>query len=183
MVDDLDRSWKIRYASGWARQHILVIPDLDLVVTSVADDYDYEGPGIGALLRSIILPELKPALDHRFNGAWYNPETDGQGLNLEILDNGNRLIGSWFTFDEAGGKRWFTFDGSIEGSVGTVSIIQTTGGIFLQPDPVTNSEWGTARFSTVDCRNLTFEIVSEEITTMIPLRRLTGNCSESSIAP
>lgn len=177
LTDDRDRRFRINYANGWGRQFILVIPDLDMVVISVADDYDYEGPGIGTLLRTYILAETDPALDQRFSGSWFNPETDGQGINLEILDDGKKLIGYWYTFGEAGERRWFTFNGGIEGSHADVAIIETTGGAFLQSDPVSNTNWGTARFSVTDCNNMTFEIASEEITTSVPLKRLTGNCS------
>lgn len=179
ITDDRDRRWKINYANGWGRQFILVIPDLDMVVVSVAEDYQYEGPGIGALLRSYIFPETDPVLDKRFNGAWYDPEMDGQGVTLEILNDGQRLVGWWYTFDSAGGKRWFTFDGVIEGSTADVTIIETTGGVFLQPDMgmVSNNDWGTARFSVVDCNNMTLEINTEEVVTSVPLTRLTGSCA------
>lgn len=178
LTDDRDRRFKTNYANGWGRQFILVIPDLDMVVVSVADDYNYEGPGIGTLLRTYILPETDPALDQRFSGSWYNPETNGQGINLEIADGGKRLVGYWYTFGESGGRRWFTFDGDIEGSRADVAVIETTGGAFLQADPVSNTDWGTASFNTIDCNNMTFEINSEEITTSVPLKRLTGSCSK-----
>lgn len=179
ITDDRDRRWKVNYANGWGRQFILVIPDLDMVVVSVSDDYQYDGPGIGALLRSYIFPETDPVLDSRFNGAWYDPEMDGQGVTLEILNDGQRLVGWWYTFDSAGGKRWFTFDGAIEGSVADVTIIETTGGVFLQPDMnlVSNNDWGTARFSVVDCNNMTLEIDTEEVVTSVALTRLTGGCA------
>lgn len=177
ITDDLGRTWAWNYAVGWARQYIQLIPELNLVLASVADDYDYDGPGIGALLQSFILPELSPILDRRFNGAWYDPETDGQGLTLEVLKEGARLIGFWYTYGENGGNRWFTFDGDINGSTAVVSIIQTSGGAFLQGDPVTRSEWGTGRFSVFDCDHITFEINSPEVTSSVPLTRLTGSCS------
>lgn len=177
LTDTRDRSFSAYYANGWGHQFILVIPELDLVVVSVADDYDYDGPGIGAILRTTVLPALNPALDNRFNGAWYDPETDGQGLTLEVLDGGNRLIGFWYTYGDNGTKRWFTFSGGISDAVADVSIMQTSGGAFLQSDPVTRSEWGSGRFSTVDCAHINFEITSAEVSTAIALTRLTGVCN------
>jgi CubicO group peptidase (beta-lactamase class C family) len=175
--DDRDRRFKINYANGWGRQFIFVIPELDMVVVSVADDQNYEGPGIGTLLRTHILAETDPALDKRFSGSWYNPETNGQGINLEILDDSKRLVGYWYTFGASGERRWFTFDGDIEGSSANVAIIETTGGAFLQADPVSQTDWGTASFSVIDCDNMTFEINSEETVASVPLKRLTGSCS------
>ena len=176
MTDDAGRTWPGYYASGWGRQYILVFPDLELVVASVASDYDYDGPGIGAILRSHIMPELAPTLDQRFNGAWYDPATDGQGLTLEVVDDGRRLIGFWYTYGENSERRWFTFDGPIDGSSAAVTIIETRGGVFLQGDPVERVFWGTANLEVVDCDRIDFEIESDEATKQVPLTRLTGSC-------
>ena len=176
MTDTRDRSFPAYYAEGWAHQFILIIPQLDLVFVSVADDYEYTGPGIGTILRTTVLPGLSPALDKRFNGTWYDLETSGQGIALEVVEDRNLLIGSWFTYDDNGGKRWFVLNGDINGTTAEVSIIQTSGGVFLQPDPVEESEWGTGRFTTVDCNHVNFEIMSEEVNTTVELTRLTGTC-------
>ena len=176
MTDTRGRSFPVYYADGWGHQYILVIPQLDLVFVSVADDYEYEGPGIGTILITTVLPELNPTLDDRFNGSWYDPQTDGQGFNLEILNGGNRLIGYWYTYGDNGAKRWFTFDGGINDTTAEVTILQTSGGAFLQSDPVEKNEWGTGRFSTLDCDHINFEITSAEITTAIALTRITGGC-------
>ena len=175
--DARGRSFPTYYADGWGHQFILVIPELDVVFVSVADDYDYEGPGIGTILRTVVLPELNPTLDDRFDGAWYDPQTSGQGVTLEILDDGNRLVGFWYTYDDEGEKRWFIFNGDITGDSSEVSVNQTTGGKFLQTDPVEESEWGAARFVTVDCDHINFEITSAEVNTTVELTRLTGECS------
>ena len=176
LEDTRDRSFPTYYADGWAHQFILIVPQLDLVVVSVAEDYEYSGPGIGAILRTIVLPEFTPALDKRFDGAWYNPQTSGQGLTLEVSEDGSRLIGFWYTYDVNGAKRWFVLNGDINGTTADVSIIQTSGGVFLQPDPVVESEWGTGRFTTVDCDNINFEIISDEVNTSVELTRITGVC-------
>ena len=175
-TDNRGRTWKQYYAVGWAHQYILVYPELDMVVASVADDFNYDGPGIGALLRLYVLPELNPRLDRRFTGAWYDPENDGQGFTLEIIEDGNRLIAFWYTYGENQSKRWFTMDGPIDAGEADVSIIQTSGGSFLQPDPVERREWGTGHYSAIDCNHINFEINSEEIITTVMLTRLTGSC-------
>jgi len=181
ITDDLERSWKHYYANGWAHQYVLVYPELDLVVASVADDFDYDGPGIGALLRSIILPGVSPKLDARFTGSWYDPVTDGQGFNLEIINDGQRLIAYWYTYGEGDTKRWFTMSGPITADEANVTITQTSGGVFLQGDPVQRSEWGTGHFSTVDCNHINFAVFSDEVTTVIPLSRLTGDCEAEEL--
>jgi len=180
LTDALDRSFSAYYASGWGHQYILIIPELDLVFVSVADDYDYDGPGIGTILKTTVLPDLNPTLDDRFNGSWYDPEIDGQGLNLEILNGGNRLIGYWYTYGDSNTKRWFILNGDISGDTADVIIQQTNGGAFLQPDPVETSEWGSGRITTSDCDHISFEVTSVETTTTLALTRITGNCGNES---
>jgi hypothetical protein len=48
--------------------------------------------------------------------------------------------------------------------------------VFLQNDPYALEVWGSGRFSPVDCNNINLEIESEEVSTTIPLTRLTGVC-------
>ena len=177
LTDSRQRAWNIYYASGWGRQFILVIPDLGLVVASVADDYDYDGPGIGSIMNNHVFPELQPRLDQRFNGAWYDPETEGQGLTLELGRDGESVSGFWYTYGENGSQRWFLMQGAVDDSDAEVTIYETSGGVFLQGDPYTLAEWGRGRFSTVDCDRIQFEIESDEVSTAVPLTRLTGTCS------
>jgi len=89
------------------------------------------------------------------------------------------MIAYWYTYGEGGSKRWFTMSGPITVDGADVTIRQTDGGVFLQGDPVQRSDWGTGRFSTVDCNHMNFEVYSDEVTTVIPLTRLTGGCEQS----
>lgn len=50
------------------------------------------------------------------------------------------------------------------------------GGVFLQGDSYTIEPWGTGRFIPIDCDHMNLEIESEEVTTTIPLSRLSGSC-------
>jgi len=177
LSDTRQRSWNIYYASGWGRQFILVVPDLGLIVASVSDDYDYDGPGIGAIMNNHVFPEMQPYLDQRFNGAWYDPETEGQGLTLEPGKDGESLSGFWYTYDGSGNQRWFLMQGSVNGSKAEVTIYETAGGVFLRGDAYTIGEWGRGRFNTIDCDHIEFEIESDEVTTVTPLTRLTGACT------
>ena len=115
-------------------------------------------------------------LDRRFDGAWYNRATSGQGVNLEIVDDGNRLVGFWYTYGANGSKRWFTLNGPVTGGTAEVSIVETSNGVFLNPSAIVRTEWGRGRFSVVDCDHVSFEVESIEVVTTIPLTRLTGVC-------
>ena len=166
------------FASGWGSQVIFVIPELGLVVVTTADNYDYGGRDVDAMLATHIVPELNPKLDARFNAAWYDPAADGQGLTLEIRGDGATVVGFWYTYDGEGNQRWFVLQGMAADDGAEVTIYRTSGGVFLQGDPVLLEEWGSGRFTTVDCDHLTLEFESVEGSGSIALTRLSGICYE-----
>jgi hypothetical protein len=172
------REFSVYFASGWGSQVIFIVPDLDLIVVTTADNYDHNGLDVDSLLVGAILPELTLSLDGRFNGSWYNPVTDGQGFSLQVLEPGSTVVAYWYTFTQTGEQRWFALQGQVVDGVGEVTIYAVTGGGFLQSVPPDVDVWGTGRFSAVDCQHLSFEFESEEISTTIPLTRLTGDCSQ-----
>lgn len=79
------------------------------------------------------------------DGGWYNPETPGQGLFLDVVNNGRTLFAGWLTFaleaDPSGEsrQRWYTALGPIEGSRADLDLKLTEGGTFDSPDPVQHS--------------------------------------------
>ena len=174
MVDALDRSWHVFFASGWGSQVIFVIPEMDLVMVTAGDNYDHNGPDVDALLFSL-LPTMNPHLDQRFNGAWYNPDAVGQGFNLEVLENGE-VVSFWYTYTREGRQRWFLLQGNVMDGEAAVTIYETSSGIFLQGDPYNLNEWGSGRFHAIDCDHIRFEFESDEISATIPLTRLSGVC-------
>jgi CubicO group peptidase (beta-lactamase class C family) len=179
-IDGLDgRSWHVFFASGWGSQVIFVLPELGLVVVTAADNYDYNGPDVDALLVTQILPELKPSLNSRYNGSWYDPATNGQGFSLEVLDDRQELVSYWYTYTETGEKRWFLLQGPVVDGLGQAVVYETEGGRFLQDDPVELVAWGTAVFTPVDCDNLQLRVDSDEMNISIPLTRLSGECFDA----
>jgi CubicO group peptidase (beta-lactamase class C family) len=177
--DTRGRAWQVFFASGWGSQVIFVVPELDLVVVTTADNYDYGGPDVNVMLATEILPDLNPRLDSRFNGAWYDPATDGQGLTLDVREDDSTVVGFWYTYDDRGNQRWFVLQGLAGGDRAEVTIYRTEGGVFLQSDPVLLEEWGTGRFTATDCNHVTLEFESDEASGNIVLTRLSGVCYES----
>lgn len=177
--DTHNRSWQVFFASGWGSQVIFVVPELDLVLVTAGYNYNYNGPDVDSLLVSL-LSQLNPDLDQRFDGSWYDPVNDGQGFNLDILDDKKTFVGYWYTYanDGSGSQRWFTLSGEIHEGMADVTIYKTGGGVFLQSDPYVLQEWGTGQFRAVDCNHINFDFESEEVTATIPLTRLTGVCYE-----
>ena len=174
--DGTGRSWHTFFSSGWGGQVIFVVPELDLVVVTAADNYNYGGPDMDVLLSTWILPELDPRMDARFSGSWYDPATDGQGFSMEVLEERDELVAWWYTYTESGEQRWFLLQGPLSQGIGEVTIYQAEGGRFLQGDPVSLSAWGAGRFMPRSCDRMDFEVESAEVSTMIELTRLTGTC-------
>jgi secreted trypsin-like serine protease len=128
---------------------------------------------------------ISPALD----GAWYDPNTSGQGFQFAFLpQNGNLASLAWFTYDVNGqfagseGQRWYTVSGTYTpGSAHAFNlpIYQNSGGNF-DAAPITSAvQVGTATLSFSSCSTatLTYNIPGRPSRT-INLNRLTGgaNC-------
>jgi hypothetical protein len=178
LTDLSGREFSIYFASGWGSQVIFIVPDLGLVVVATGDNYDYNGPDVDALLVTGVLPNLTPEMDARFSGSWYDPDTTGQGLNLEVIEHRDVAAGYWYTYTPSGELRWFVYEGSTVGDHADVTIYAPSGGIFLQDDRVDLDIWGSGRFKTVDCMHMEFSMESAEVSTTIPLTRLTGVCAQ-----
>lgn len=176
-IPDLSgRDWHLFFASGWGSQVIFILPELNLVMVTTADNYDWNGADVDALLVTHILPGLNPVLDARFDGAWYDPATNGQGFSLEVLEERGELVSFWYTYSDQGEKFWYLLQGVVVNGVGEVVIYETEGGRFLQGDPVTLNEWGRGRFVPLDCNRLNLEIESAAVNVTIPLTRISGKC-------
>jgi hypothetical protein len=129
---------------------------------------------------------ISPALD----GAWYDPNTAGQGFQFVFLpQNNNVAYLAWYTFDVNGqnaganGQRWYTVQGNYTpGSATIISqpIYQITGGNFDAGPPasaMTQIGTATLSFSSCSTATLTYNIPGRPSRT-ISLHRLTGggNC-------
>lgn len=129
---------------------------------------------------------ISPALD----GAWYDPNTGGQGFQFVFLPHNNNIAYlAWYTYDVNGqntgvnGQRWYTVQGNYTpGSATIISqpIYQITGGNFDAGPPASAmTQIGTATVSFTSCStaNLTYNIPGRPSRT-ISLHRLTGgsNC-------
>jgi hypothetical protein len=87
------------------------------------------------------------------SGSWFNPERDGEGFLLEVLDE-NRLAAYWFTYDFFGNQQWLVGVGEIDGDRAIVPVRVTEGGIFgplFDPNTVQRISWGTLEFSFTSC--------------------------------
>jgi len=100
-----------------------------------------------------------------FSGTWFAPERSGEGISLQILDNGTALA-LWFTYPPAGGagqQAWiYAQDGRVEGDRVIFDSAITTRGPRFGPSYNAASlqlvAWGTIelRFSDCNTTDLTY---------------------------
>ena len=143
---------------------------------------------------------LNPGL----NGSWANFDTLGQGFFIDVLPDIPLIFLAWFTWEVdpaapaqtqnraetiagSGNKlqavvgdenhRWLTAQGGFSGSTAALDVTLTTGGLFDDPQTVTNSEQGTQgtiwiNFS--DCKNgvVRYEFTAAGLSGELPIRRL-----------
>ncbi len=185
-TDSLNRIWHSYYASGYGRQYIFVFPEADMVIVSTAKDFFYDDDGIGYQLRNNILPALVDGpqgfqvMNSDLNGSWYWPENSGQGINLEILNEGTVALAYWYTYDNDNRQRWFIMQGDIVDNSARLTIRSTDNGSFVYSDLPYISVWGTGELFFDSCNSGTFQFISESenVSGEIPLTRLSGgeNC-------
>jgi hypothetical protein len=96
------------------------------------------------------------AANFMYSGSWHDPSHNGEGLILEVLKDGRGLV-QWFTYDEVGKQMWVQGVGNFDGSVLTVSELNTyTGshwGTDFNPGEVAGAEFGSLSIQFFRCDN------------------------------
>jgi len=96
------------------------------------------------------------------SSAWYDPERDGEGFMLEILD-GDRAVMYWFTYDDGGEQDWYIAQGEIRGNrILFPELLRVSGGEFgpgFEPDDVVRTVIGSASFIWSSCESGAMEWV------------------------
>ncbi len=119
------------------------------------------------------------------SGAWYNPETPGQGVFLDISQTPALLFAGWFSWNAAGERDWFTAQGSYaEGDdAASMTLSLTTGGRFDDPAPVVHTAAGQSQLRFFNCESAELEYSFDDGPAgVIPLRRLVqapGDCADA----
>ncbi len=103
-----------------------------------------------------------------FNDAWFNPNTAGQGVFINVFAELGQVFVAWFTFDAErpsadapallgeAGHRWLTALGPIDGNRAVLQVALTEGGLFdtRPPVPTVTEEYGTLELEFVDCETV-----------------------------
>ena len=133
---------------------------------------------------------------HGLTGSWYEPATNGQGVEVEVFPDRSPGTGlaqvSWFTYDTVIGgadrQRWYTAQGQVVTGQpsAALTIFQNTGGEFDAPPVTLAQAVGIATLSFDSCASgqlvYTFTDGTGRTGT-IPLTRLTQNVTCSTVAP
>ncbi len=123
------------------------------------------------------------------NGAWFNPETPGQGLLLEVFPNSSSLFVAWFTYAVEHSNnpdttiigdtehRWLTAQGNYFGDSANINIISTTGGLFNNNEVAENNMVGNFTITFQDCANgqVEFTFTESGLTGNFPITRVASD--------
>ena len=97
-----------------------------------------------------VLAEVPSDLRGDIGGLWFDPARNGQGLQIDLLDE-QRAAVTWYTFDAEGRPLWLFGLGGAEGKRMEVSMRRAEGGRF--PTLAANPE---AQFSAAGTLSITF---------------------------
>lgn len=131
------------------------------------------GDGINQPLSIIAFPvgelALREPVDNRSNGMWEIIEGSGTGFVFQPMPSQNRVVGTWYTYDEMGLPTFLTFDsclnesegetfvcsmpGGFDGMTATTALYQSTGGGPSEDDEVLTEKIGEIDFEIMDCNN------------------------------
>jgi len=169
------------------------LKDGDIVTIVAVGDGSNQDLGFYALFGDGSSAELQnekdlTTLNPGLNGAWYNPDQEGQGFLVDILPEINFVFVAWYTFETTASddntavignsnQRWLTASGEYSGTEAVLTVYSTEGGIFNQNDDVEHIPVGTMILTFDGCKNATvdFSILDDSIASSIDLLRISDS--------
>ncbi len=155
----------VHVAEGFADQYIFVVPQLDLVVVSTADNGQWTGPDMRHAIRDIILDgvdeDFDPVSDGGLTGSWFNPVLNHQGFMLEVVPSTGQVVIYWMTFEPGSGDpQWMVAVGQLHGRRAVLEFLQPEGGDFVGSKEASLNEWGDAELIFNSCTEASLEFFS-----------------------
>ena len=155
---------------GWTDAHL---SDSGLVVKNLVKGWNQRALSVNAGL----------------SGAWYRPDTEGQGWMLDVIDSGpsRQVFLTWFTYANAASDeptldslgsdqhRWLVASGDFSGPTAELTMYRNHGGIFNNVMGTEQAEVGriTLTFESCVAASLAFDFHDPNMTdATIEIRRL-----------
>jgi hypothetical protein len=137
------------------------------------------------------LSDALPIDQRGLTGAWYDPMSSGQGLQLTVDPAGGHLFGAWYTYAPAAEpvvhQRWYSFDAAIASDATEAEgvIYESIGGTFAGPPSTTARPVGRGTITFDSCTSGTFAYAFDDGRTgSFALQSLLSQrgCDESGIS-
>ena len=147
-----------------------------------------------ALIRNVFVIDGPLAINAGLNGAWFNIDTPGQGILIEILPTLEMGFMGWFTHDTDfpadgvvanigdAGNRWISGLGPIDADNNsiTLDLVSTSGGLFDSSQQTMNTEantYGTMTITFENCSTatVTYNLIAQELTNTFNISRISGD--------
>jgi hypothetical protein len=113
------------------------------------------------------------------SGAWFNPDTSGQGQLIDVVSESQYMFLAWFTFTAAASnnpeeQHWYTAQGNYSGNTAELILHETLGGQFDDPQETSTNPVGTVTVSFSDCEQgqMVYSIDTDGREGTIPLQRV-----------
>jgi hypothetical protein len=127
-----------------------------------------------------LAPKGTPVINQGVTGAWFDPETAGQGFLFDVEPASQFIFLAWFTYQEANTKvgvpehRWLTAQGNYSNNSAQIPVFLTSGGLFDDPQGVVTVEDGNLTVSFTDCSNGTiqYDLPGDGLQSQIPITRV-----------
>lgn len=109
---------------------------------------------LGILAYPLGLLPLRAPVDNSANGWWGVQEGSGVGFILQPMPSENRLVGTWYSYNNMGAPFFYTYDsgpGEFDGVMAETTLYLSTGGGAEEGLEVETKEVGTIQFEIMDC--------------------------------
>lgn len=127
--------------------------------------------------------------DAYLSGAWYDPQTSGQGLVVDVVPSQSTLFAAWYTYapqteGQTGNtsQRWFTLQAAYtpgNRNLNQVPIYAVIGGLFNAATRTAGLPVGTADITFTSCTTMTINYAF----TQGEFAGLSGSVSEQKLVP
>lgn len=174
---------EVHMAWGWDGQFVLVVPALDLLVASQANNganapKDARHALIERIIPAVTQDAFDPVSDGGLTGSWYAPEFAHQGIMLEVLPAAGYLVMYWMHFEPGtGAQQWLLGTGPMAGRRARLDFLRPLDGRFNGDQPADLQAWGSGTLEFESCTRATlrFNSPAKSIAGEMVLQRLTPN--------